>query len=463
MRFLRLARYFYIYNTEVIIKEMKTIKNIITILTLTAGTIFAQNTYTWVGGTSGSWAVSSNWSPARTLAQTSDIMVFSTGSQINITNAPLQTIGQLVINNNTRVTLTPASGSPKTLWINGGTGEDLTVESGSSLTLYSSDTRYGIVVKTGATALIDGIMTIRGSQGDYIDGADAGSVVFNNGSVLNQLCPGNIFTNAGTANAVVFKSGSVFVSNNAGALSPFALTAPASKVVFETGSTYSQQNSTMPADMFSGRNYANLEFDMNVNIQYSEAMTSDVTIRNLTVKNGSSFTFTNTNSAYAPSINIKGNLDVNGSFSIADNPNNKLRVLFNGSVPQSISGNGTIGFPQNVEELGIENQNGLVIEREITSGCPVTVTGKLELTSHIITGSVTVTPSGVITRTTGYVNGKITKTISASNPAATFEIGTVNGYSPVTLTFVKVQNSRKRSQYGQCSQPILQFTMNQKL
>src|SRR5207249_5742582 len=62
-------------------------------------------------------------------------------------------------------------------------------------------------------------------------------------------CTGNVFGNPSTANSVVFASGSTF-AQLAGS-NPFAITAPASVVVFQTGSLFSDQMTGSPS--FSGR------------------------------------------------------------------------------------------------------------------------------------------------------------------------------------------------------------------
>lgn len=422
---------------------MNTITKIIAVITVTVSVnlTLAQTVYTWTGSSNGAWNTASNWSPSRTNGQLNDVLVFNSGSQIHVSSVQQQTIGQLLITNNTTVVLVPAIGNARVLSINGNDGIDLVVESGSELQISGNDPSLSIFVKSGATASINGSIVLRGTKNHTINAQDENSIIFNNGSSFRQDCPGYAFTNAGTANSVVFKNGSVFISNSSSASNPFGLQAPSSKVVFESGSTFSQQNSTMAAGMFSGRTLANLEFDMNVDVQYSENMTSDVTIDNINVKNNNIFSFSNTNNTYNASLKINGNLNVNGSFIVANNPDNRVSIIFSGMNQQSISGNGTISLPATMTEVKIANTNGVVLGINITADCPVNVNGKLNLSNSVLKGNVTVISNGTIIRNNGYINGKLTKNISQVNNTASFEIGTDNGYSPVTLSFVKLQNS----------------------
>ncbi len=102
---------------------------------LMAGNAFAQTTYTWIGASGGSWAVSTNWTPTRTTPATTDILQFNSGTNVTVTALPLtQTIRQLLVTNNTTVAL--SSASTTTLSIAGpGATNNLVVASGSTLIL----------------------------------------------------------------------------------------------------------------------------------------------------------------------------------------------------------------------------------------------------------------------------------------------------------------------------------------
>jgi hypothetical protein len=116
----------------------------------------AQTTYTWIGG-NGSWAVGANWSPTRTTPATTDILQFNDGGTHAVTAVPTQTIRQLLITNNSNVTLTAATAT-NTLTISGlanntnfviGNGSALSNESGNVLSItISSNTQFSDISGT---------------------------------------------------------------------------------------------------------------------------------------------------------------------------------------------------------------------------------------------------------------------------------------------------------------------------
>jgi hypothetical protein len=351
--------------------KMKNIKNIITIAAfLTIISAFSQTTYTWVGSNNSNWSTAANWSPLRINGQVTDILVFNCGGTINILNVQQQTVGQIKVSNNTRIVLNPASGNAKVISINGCEGTDLLIESGSALDITGNDPKLGIYVKAGATASISGSMSFRGNMAHYINSMDAGSIVFETGSVLSQQCPGNIFTSTGTANAVIFKSGAKFTLSNSSALTPFGLQVPESKVTFENGSTFVQNTSSSSSISFNGRRYSNFELSSNINLTVNENIESNITFNNFSIGNQSSLTL---NSSSSADLIINGTLTLNNS--------------------------------------------------------------------TINSGNVTIRANGNVNRTTGYINGILVKPVTSENAEVTFEVGTSNGYSPVTLSFNNVESN----------------------
>ncbi|MBV8520399.1 MAG: DUF11 domain-containing protein [Acidobacteria bacterium] len=67
------------------------------------------------------------------------------------------------------------------------------------------------------------------------------------------------------------------------------------------------------------------------------------------------------------------------------------------------------------------------------AGGDLTVTGASNLTNgRIVTGANTLIAGGTVARTAGYVDGNLRKPFAAAG-SATFELGTANGYTPVTF------------------------------
>lgn len=307
--------------------------------------IFAQTTYTWnvLGG--GDWQVASNWTPNRAAPATNDILVFDNGASLgSITNVPTQTIGQLLVSNNTSVFLTGATGVNPTLTISGGTGTDLSIGSGCLFQLNgqtASNQTTTILLATGANAIIQGIMSFNQASHRF-DIVDPGAAIFQNGSSCRQLtnCFGSLFTNVGAANVAIFEAGSTFIQNEGNA--PFALAAPNSKVVFQTGSLYKLQYNLSIA--LAGRTFADVEIN-NPGINATSTGNGTVNIDNLTITDG---TWNINLSGASAVVNIKGNISVAAGEVLTFSPLVSSTINFNGSTSsQTINNLGTLTFGAN--------------------------------------------------------------------------------------------------------------------
>lgn len=290
--------------------------------------------YTWNQTGTASWATAANWTPTRSSVAATDVLLFNNGATTTVTNVPsTQTIGGLLISNNTNVTLGTTTAS--TLTINNNvTGADLSVAAGSSLNVLSNAVQT-ISVATGATGSISGAINYAGVSASTIHQflvADASGVTFNSGSSFTQNTnsTGTVFGSSGTASVIVFANGSKF-EQFAGS-SPFALTAPSSKVVFQTGSLFKLSVSQTPA--FANRTYANFEYNATGTASPSGA--TAVTLDNLTITQG---TF-NFNMAASPS-NIKGNISVANGATLVFNQSGTGTAALNGTGVQTITTTGT--------------------------------------------------------------------------------------------------------------------------
>ena len=337
------------------------------LLNLAVNLSFSQTTYVWNGSVSNNFSAAQNWTPLRQIGLNTDILVFENGGNVNAINVYQVTIGQLIIRNNTNLTLSPATGNAKLLTIKGAEGEDLVIENGSGLKVTSTDPALNVYLGTGATASINGNVIFDGTLAHYLNAADEMALRFKQGSTFTQLCPGNIFNTTGVNNAVVFENGSVCTINNPMALNPFGISAPNSKVLFENSSSLIISN--ISSLQLSGRTFSDLVIEQGTNININESFVSDVTINDLTVKQGASFEIKNTNSNYTPNFKINGNLVVNGSFKFTENPINKMNVVFSGNSAQNISGNGTISFPKTLNKF--ELQNTISLQRDLAVYCRI--------------------------------------------------------------------------------------------
>lgn len=329
----------------------------------------SQTIYTWNGSVNSSFSTAGNWTPFRQIGLVTDILVFENSGNLNVTNVYQVTIGQLIVRNNTNLVLSPASGNAKLVTIRGAAGEDLVVESGSSLRIFGNDPALNFYLGTGATASVNGNLTFEGSIAHYLNAADAMAIRFKSGSIFSQLCPGNIFNTIGTGNAVVFESGSAMKINHNGALNPFGLNAPNSKVLFENSSNL--MISSINSMELSGRSIADLTVEQGTNISINESFTADLNVSNITVKNGGSLIIRNTNTSFIPVINVSGNITAEGSLRFSDASDNRLIVNMNGSALQTISGNGELFIPENLSKFVLSNT--ISLQRDLTVNCPLVV------------------------------------------------------------------------------------------
>jgi len=282
------------------------------------------------------------------LPDATDVLQFNHGAAVTVTAVPVQTIGRLVVTNNTLVTL--QTGGATTLTIAGGVDADLVVDAGSALNLTGANA-LSVTLGATATGSISGSMTLAGAGHRLISGA-ANGITFNSGS---QFTTGTAFSGSpfGTTslNSVIFASGSTY-NHNAGG-NPFGASQPSSVVVFQTGSLYRHLTSGAPA--FSGRTYAN--FELNFSGGISPSGTASVSIDNLIITVGT----LNFNMTGTPGHAIKGNITVAAVATLNFAPTTAGTVNLSGTALQTISGGGTITAGAN-SSLIINNTAGVVLD-----------------------------------------------------------------------------------------------------
>lgn len=399
--------------------------------------------YSWNGGTNGDWTTSTNWLPTRNTPESTDIMQFNDGATIIVSNVPTQTIGKLLVNNNTDITL--QSSAAITFTIAGGLGTDFVLESGSALNIAGSN-NIQISLNSGAIASVSGLITFTGGAHRLLS-ADASGVVFNSGSkfVAGTGFSGNPF-GTNSLNSIIFSSGSIY-EHIAGS-NPFGASQPNSVVQFQTGSLFIQKAGT-PA--FSGRTYSNFELDITGSATPSG--TASVSIDNLTVTNGT----LNFNMTGTPGHAIKGNISVASGATLNFAPTSAGTVNLNGLSKQIITNNGTITagtnstliFSNDVDVIGNITVNNLVNNAILTLKSDAS--GTATLIDNGISGSGTfkveqyLTGTGGLNTPTGrgwYVASPVVGATSATFiPGSTNKIwshsevdqvNTASGYTEIT-------------------------------
>jgi uncharacterized protein len=400
---------------------------VISFLSLTQPVQAVGTTYTWIATGSAAWVTSTNWSPTRTTPTATDILQFNGAGTVTVTGIPTETDAQLLVSNNTTVNL-QAGAANTTLTIAGDAGTDLSVANGSSLNMNGGNV-LTLLVGTGATGSISGSMTCSGAQ-SRLNANDASGITFNSGAIFTQAsgCIGNVFTAAGTANAIVFASGSSFVQQTGA--NPFALTAPNSKVVFQTGSLFLFQQNAAPS--FSGRTYANFEINF---AAYSQTSTGGgaFTADNFTITAGvAHLQLTN--------ITIKGNISVASGQTLDFNPTGTATVTLGGSSTQTISGAGTLTFNSNAN-INVTNTNGIILQKDITINGTLTLGG--DITTTTTTGTNTLTEAGT-SAGTGDVVGNVKRgafvagtSYAFGNPNVSINFASGTLPTDVTINLVK--------------------------
>ena len=403
-------------------------------------------TYTW-NGASTNFQTAANWTPARSCLRTNDVLQWDASSPANatVTNVPTQTVGQVIVNGNRQVTLRASTtASAKTLSLFGGTGTDLQVPAGSSLTI-DSDTALAISLLTSVTADISGNVTFNnttppGSPRNHrLLAADANAIVFQSGSIFNATkLSGSPFGTTGTANVVVFKSGSVCVAQDGS--NPFGLAQPASKVVFEKGSLYQLKQAVGFA--VAGRQYADVEFDLplstsSVNLLFGQTNTV-CRMDNLLVRQGI-LDFRLGSNNEPQNTELTGNLTVMANGTLDFTPNNasaKSFFTFNGTTAQTVSGGGTIDFGIN-SEVVFDNAAGVTLGRNLTAN------GTAQLKSGVVaTGSnELVIGSNAATALTSagnaHVNGTLRRQVAAAQ-LYSFPVGNGTNLQKADIQFASL-------------------------
>jgi hypothetical protein len=392
-------------------------------------------TYTWQGADNGLWTTTTNWNPTRFVPATTDILQFNDGSTKTVTAVPTETIGQLIVANNTTINLQSAAAA--TLTISGIAGTDFVIPAGCTLNLNAVNAII-ITIATAATGSISGNMTFSSTAATAhrLTAADPGAIIFNSGAVFmaGTNFSGNAFGN-GTANSVIFSNGSTYIQQ-AGS-NPFVNNPPNSITVFQTGSLYKLISNSTPS--FSGKTYANFEMDA-TGSTVTTTGGSAVIMDNLTVTNGT----LNFNMTGTPGHLIKGNISVATGGTLNFAPASAGTVTLNGTTVQSISGNGIITNNTN-STLEISNATG--VNLNISN---ITLNGSLKLTNGLLTlgssnlalgttATITGTPSAtamIVATGTGQLQKGFATGFTGSFIYPVGDNTITPEYSPVTLNFI---------------------------
>jgi hypothetical protein len=402
--------------------------------------VCTAGTYVWTGAVSTDWQVAANWSPARTLPATGDVLLLDGNATPapTITNVPTQTIAALRLMNAASATLNAATvAPPQTLTINGATGSDLSVPNLSLLKLAGASALQ-LSIASGSTGTVagqilfqDGAHRLLGNAASGITFASTGRFTTSSGFTGNAFGTGA--AGNGAAGSVIFQSGSIYF-HNAGA-SPFGASPNPAVVTFQTGSE---------ADFFTatgfeanGRTYANLNIGKGnpsgVAVNASDSGTGNFQFDNLVINNtdtvNSSLTF---NGSGASTITIRGNITSVAAGSGGTLPD----VTFtagSGGILIDKPGGGTVTFGNILNSRTLEFES----DTTIASGTTVALSRILLLGISQPNSLVMTVNGGLNGSASGYLIGNEKRAYTGA-AAFTYHVGTVNGYSPLDANVTNV-------------------------
>ncbi|MBI5168567.1 MAG: hypothetical protein HZA61_03670 [Candidatus Eisenbacteria bacterium] len=386
--------------------------------------------YVWTATSSrGAFNDAGNWTPPRLLRRADDILEFSRGTVDTAYGVPVQTIGQLVVSNGSRATLSGTGNA--TLSFTGRPGDDLAIASGATLRLTGTSgvNSLQLVLGDTTTARIAGTLELSGGPQRLL-GVASDAIVFENGGacVLTAGFEGNPFGTgaaAGSIGSVRFASGSVLRQSIGG--DPFGAQLNDAVLTFDRGSRYRiESNAFTPA--FSRRTFADVELAVPSGL-VDVTPTQPFTLDSLIVRQG---VFNLTPSG---GCTIRGDILVYRLATLNLAPRiGPSSVRIGGDAPQRLVGTGTFATgPYPV--LVLDNPAGLDLGSNATwRGAVNFVRGPVRTGAF----ALTVDTATVVTasQATGWVHGTLKRTMRYGAPTVDFAVGTDSVYAPVTVTLV---------------------------
>lgn len=384
--------------------------------------VFSQRVFTWNQPGTGDWNVAANWTPPRTTPATDDMLVFSSGDSVAVTNVPTQTIGRLVVTAGSTVAL--RCSSPAALTISGRAGADLDLPAGSRLVL-DGTSDLSLMLGAAATGIVGGTIYVWNSSHRILV-ATPGALVFTGGSsvTIGTAFTGSLFGTGAvgsSVNSVVFQNGSLFAQASGG--NPFGVSVPNSVVIFQGGSRYRVDGPLTLA--MTGRTYADFE--------YNSPSVSTVTgslpfnLDSLVVRRGT------LNLNLAGGGAIRGGIRVNGGAALNLNPASGTPTYsLSGSTPQAVNVLGSFGNTSNAT-VALNNPGGASLLTNFTLAGPLVFTsGVLDAGANTLAisgaGSVSGASSG-----TGWVAGRMRRQLPAGSSTRTFDVGDAAAYAPISV------------------------------
>jgi hypothetical protein len=372
--------------------------------------------YSW-NGPSNNYSSPDSWTPSRDHTRMTDVLNFSSTGIAMIQQVTSEVISSVNVTNSSTVIFNNVEAVELTVL--GDNGPGLKIENASHL-IISSGFLFNMVFPVAAKGEIAGTLTVAQSGQDVphkISLSDERALLVK-GSIM-QECSGNLFgTSIKSENNVVFEAGSAFISRNGG--SPFGLVAPASKVIFEDGSTYIHEQNTSFGT--TNRCYAN--FMLKGTVTLSSFSNQSLAVNEFAIAVGS---LTINNSATNFSLIVKGNLSIASTSTI--NLNSTSLIEMKGENKSLFGGDRIIFTPG----------SALKISNNISLQDPLAVNGTLILQDGVFNlnnQTLTLSPNSTIQK----INGSLSS-VPESNPDINYIYGDGGENNPKILTGVELQDN----------------------
>lgn len=404
---------------------------------------YGQATYYWVGGAGPvSLTANSNWNMSldgtgstRAAADPTDILIFSgtnisgtvpaTGTvTVNVTGV---TVGQLKLMSNASLVLTRTGGSTGAITIGGsGSGDDLVVDAGCSLSLNSPSTNGNVqmIFGNGASGRISGSLSLGNTGQQRITNGSAGTatLTFTDGSAFTANCTSSTtaypFGSASQSSEkwVVFEAGASLYYE--GGASPMGNNSTFSAIDLRPGSNW-YHRATNGVAPNTGSFFNNKSFG-NIIVENGATLAADgpiYRIGDLTIKNGSSLT-THTSGQTV----VLGNITVDGSLGAPSGSSNAL--VAGGNSQQTIAGSGDIIVPNFL----VADNSDVVLNRNIIVGISTGIYGRINFNTYQITGP------GTFTSRVNSAAAGVTGTLVAGSDRITGVSGTLANVNGLTIS-----------------------------
>ena len=402
-------------------------------------------TYVWNGSGAPAntlWTNPLNWTPARLVPSTCDVLVFDGGGTPSpiVTGIPTETDKSIHLINGAFVTFnadTVVAGT-KTLTILG-SDADLLIDGASTLTLANS-TALHLALTSNATGSVAGQIILQGGAHQLLTSGGA-AVTFTGANAFTTDSSYDTSTHPfgdgdGTNDdSIIFNSSAVYTHNNG--LSPFG---SGTNHVAKFNSGSEARFLTNTGFEANGRTYANLTIgDASTKVTAKDpcadvpgTCTGNFTFDNLKINSpateSSSLQYVGSNAG--TTVTIKGGINSSGAGA----------PVFRTAPDVLLAGGATGGIVIDAGSpitFGNDGTNAAAVlfesDATVNSGTSLTLGRDVQMS---LTTNNTLTVNGTLTGgPNAYVIGFLKKNFDGSNLTQNFEVGIIGFYDPVSVTF----------------------------